>query len=306
MAMVFKMFYLIFLLFNYSNANHNEQQKQPQIITDEPVDQQIKLGDRALLKCRVKNLKGEAQWCIDDFCLGVSKSPQQQKESMHLKGRPRYKIVGDRSKGEFDLLIDPVQIQDNMYFYCMVTAASETIRAVKSRKVFLTVFHPPQTLQIDSPVHVSLNKPSSVQCIAKQSRPPVKILISLNGKFIMDEEKYKTEVYQYSLNSDDLNEKKKLISTHSPIHSETLRESLYDTVTNVSIDDISMSMQGQKIECFAYSYANWMSHHYHGVNSLKQLVMSHNNNAQKMNDAMKNSVMSKKTTIQVDCKLRFY
>ena len=36
-------------------------------------------------------------------------------------------------------MIEPIQLQDNMFYYCMATAASETIKAVKSKKAFLTV-----------------------------------------------------------------------------------------------------------------------------------------------------------------------
>jgi hypothetical protein len=136
-----RIIFFLFILNNKLNANHlNDQQS----IIESPIDTQAKIGDQALLKCRFKNLKGEPQWCIDDFCLGVAKKDQinqndQYEISLALKGRPRYRIVGDKSKGEFNLLVEPVQLQDNMYFYCMATAASETIKAIKSRKVFLTV-----------------------------------------------------------------------------------------------------------------------------------------------------------------------
>ena len=114
---------------------------EPQSIVEGPSDQQAKIGEQVLLKCQIKNLKGEPQWCIDDFCLGVSKKDNGESSGnqLTLKGRPRHQIVGNKSNGEFNLLIDPVQLQDNMYYYCMVTAASETVKAVKSNKAFLTV-----------------------------------------------------------------------------------------------------------------------------------------------------------------------
>ena len=124
--------------------SHNSYQQQA--IVEHPNDQYAKIGEQALFKCKIRNLRGEPQWCIDDFCLGLSKTKSNNQagdsgddDANSLKGRPRYKIVGDKAKGEFHLLVEPVQLQDNMYFYCMATAASETIKAVKSRKVFLTV-----------------------------------------------------------------------------------------------------------------------------------------------------------------------
>lgn len=112
-----------------------------QVITEGPVSQQAKIGDSVILKCKIENLAGEPQWCIDDFCLGFSKkvSELSLNEQLTLKGRPRHKIVGDHSKGEYHLRIEPVQLQDNMYFYCMATAAVVNIKAVKSERVFLTV-----------------------------------------------------------------------------------------------------------------------------------------------------------------------
>lgn len=258
------------------NKYYSHGNGQQQTIIEDPSDQQVKVGDKALLKCRVKNLRGEPQWCIDDFCLGVSKNLVEpggnQSAGLSLKGRPRYRIIGDRSRGEFDLLVEPVQLQDNMFFYCMVTAASETIKAVKSKKVFLTVLSHPQSLHLDNPVHVSLNKPSSIQCVAKQSRPPVKILIAINGQLITDESRYKTEVVQYpaewvrrggsyeSESQSQLNDSIRFtVPTAKPIESHVLRESYYDTITNVTIDDVTIRMEGQNVECFAYSFVNWNS-----------------------------------------------
>jgi hypothetical protein len=127
----------------FLSHNSFQQQHQQQAIVEHPNDQYVKIGDQALFKCKIRNLRGEPQWCIDDFCLGLTKTKSNQasddEDANSLKGRPRYKIVGDKAKGEFHLLVEPVQLQDNMYFYCMATAASETIKAVKSRKVFLTV-----------------------------------------------------------------------------------------------------------------------------------------------------------------------
>lgn len=261
-----------------------------QMIVEHPQDQQAIIGDRTVLKCKFSNLRGEPQWCIDDFCLGLSKkSPYQRNDSAYLKGRSRYKILGDRSRGEFHLLIEPVQLQDNMYFYCMATAASVTIKAVKSKRVFLTVLTYPQSLHLENPVHVSLNKPSSIQCRAKQSRPPVKIFISINGNLITDENKYKTEIIQYSTRNDQT--KAVYVPSISAISNENLRNSYYDTVTNLTIDDISISMDGQSVECFAYSlfYPNQKFHVAHKLAS----------------KSSKQNFMTTNSKIQVDCKKFF-
>jgi hypothetical protein len=126
--------------YNYiSRLHETKEEEKLQWIIEQPVDQQALIGDQVLIKCTIKNLSGEPQWCIDDFCLGLSKKVEGQETIYYLKGRSRYKIIGDKSKGEFHLLIQPVDLQDNMYFYCMATAASQKVQAVKSNRVFLTV-----------------------------------------------------------------------------------------------------------------------------------------------------------------------
>ena len=103
-----------------------------QVVVESPSNAISRLGERVVFKCKFKGLKGEPQWCIDDFCLGITKDRT-------LKGRSRHRIIGDQANGEYNLQIDSVQLQDNMFYYCMATAASETIKAVKSTKAALTV-----------------------------------------------------------------------------------------------------------------------------------------------------------------------
>ena len=147
----------LLLLSPVSQARTHRPQGLQQRMKQGPRNQQAKIGDQVVLKCQIENLAGEPQWCIDDFCLGFSGSKettttttnnstrasgQQVRQQQTLKGRPRHKIVGDPAKGEYHLLIEPVQLQDNMHFFCMATAAlvgSKEVRAVKSERVFLTV-----------------------------------------------------------------------------------------------------------------------------------------------------------------------
>jgi hypothetical protein len=57
---------------------HNQQ-----IIIEGPIDQQAKIGEQIVLKCKIKNLKGEPQWCIDDFCF--KKGSNKFNKSFNIK-----------------------------------------------------------------------------------------------------------------------------------------------------------------------------------------------------------------------------
>jgi hypothetical protein len=142
--------------------------------------------------------------------------------------------------------------------------------------------------------------------------------MAINGHLITDETRYKTEIIQYPIVVARINqqrgggysyhglsnEEKKLytsISLTSPINSEVLRESYYDTVTNVSIDDITMRMQGQTVECYAYSFVNWNSNgNSPNGNNLRYLM----HYSGRIGSSPHSNVQSNKAMIQVDCEYR--
>ena len=137
-----KILFLIIIFTKFSSSLQQQQQQrsgnrlvntnQEQAVIESPNSIVAKLGETVLFKCKFKGLKGEPQWCLDDFCLGITKD-------LTLKGRSRHRIVGNQANGEYNLQIESVQLQDNMFYYCMATAASETAKAVKSAKASLTV-----------------------------------------------------------------------------------------------------------------------------------------------------------------------
>ena len=106
----------------------------------------------------------------------------------------------------------------------------------------------PQLLHLDSPIHLSLNKPSSIQCIAYRSRPPVRLLISIDGELMTDETKYAIELKEIPVKNDmeQLNDIKYL---H---FSEQIKYFYYNTIVNYTLDSINVQLQGKKVECNAY------------------------------------------------------
>ena len=136
---------------------------------------------------------------------------------------------------------------------------------------------------LDNPVHVSLNKPSTIHCVAKQSRPPVKILVAINGRLITDESKYKTEIIQIA-NPSNGEHRPISISSFAQISIEQMRQSFYNTITNLTVDDVTMRMHGQSVECFAYSFPTGQFP-----------------SVQPAPSSLPSDVMSLKSLIQVDC-----
>ena len=129
---------------------------------------------------------------------------------------------------------------------------------------------------------------------------------------INDETKYKTEIIQIPIKGDEYNNEdsltnqsqSKFISSVSSINPEEMRQSYYDTITNVTIDDISMKMQGQTVECFAYSFANYESPLYN-FNHNKKNHQNFVGNLNKVSHLQQNNIMSTKSIVQVDCNNKF-
>jgi hypothetical protein len=161
-------------------------------------------------------------------------------------------------------------------------------------------------LHLENPVHLSLNKPSTIQCIARESRPPVKLFIAINGILIKDDKKYETKIVQkpYS-NRNYMNDYEQVISNPHSITPDELRHSFYDTITNFTLEDVRMQMEGKQVECFAYSFIH---NEYNRANlnrfSLNSIIESSNHFDSF--DSFKKTAMLTKSTIQVDCNSKFF
>jgi len=131
---------------------------------------------------------------------------------------------------------------------------------------------------------------------------------------INDETKYKTDIFQAPIDKDFasqddssmVNQNQYVqISSISAIKPEDMRQSYYDTITNVTIDDITMRMQGQTVECFAYSFVNdeSYSHYSHSKKNQQHFI----GNLNKITSSLQqNNIMSTKSVVQVDCKIFIY
>ncbi|KAA8579000.1 hypothetical protein FQN60_007151 [Etheostoma spectabile] len=105
--------------------------------------------------------------------------PDQTSLSAELgRGYPRYDIVGDHSKGEYHLLIQRTEIQDDAFFECQAIQA-----AIRSRPARLTVLVPPDDPVIVGAPVVSLRAGDhlNLTCHADNAKPAVSIIWIRNG-----------------------------------------------------------------------------------------------------------------------------
>jgi hypothetical protein len=139
---------------------------------------------------------------------------------------------------------------------------------------------------LDSSIHVSLNKPSTIQCIAYRSRPPVRILISIDGQLIIDDTKYTVDLKEIPVKNDF--DKNELNDVKYLQFSDQIKYFYYNTIVNLTLDDINMNLQGKLVECNAYEMA----------------IIENPYKIRNSNEiAMLKPIMNTRSTLQVDCKL---
>ncbi|KJH42243.1 immunoglobulin V-set domain protein [Dictyocaulus viviparus] len=97
----------ISLLSYLSHVTNGEQ-----AILEGPQETFVLLGQTAVLKCKVDNQKGAVQWMKNGFGLGVDRQ---------LKFFPRYSMIGSASKGEYNLQITNVTIDDDDVYACQIS-----------------------------------------------------------------------------------------------------------------------------------------------------------------------------------------
>uniref|UniRef100_A0A8C5BJT2 Kirre like nephrin family adhesion molecule 3a n=1 Tax=Gadus morhua TaxID=8049 RepID=A0A8C5BJT2_GADMO len=139
------------------------------VFTQQPTDLVVVAGQPVTLPCSIPGYHGMVLWLRDGMALGVNRD---------VSGYPRYDIVGDHSKGEYHLLIQRTEMQDDAFFECQAIQA-----AIRSRPARLTVLVPPDDpVIVGSPV-VSLRAGDhlNLTCHADNAKPAASIIWIRNG-----------------------------------------------------------------------------------------------------------------------------
>ncbi|CAL8305178.1 unnamed protein product, partial [Gadus morhua 'NCC'] len=139
------------------------------VFTQQPTDLVVVAGQPVTLPCSIPGYHGMVLWLRDGMALGVNRD---------VSGYPRYDIVGDHGKGEYHLLIQRTEMQDDAFFECQAIQA-----AIRSRPARLTVLVPPDDpVIVGSPV-VSLRAGDhlNLTCHADNAKPAASIIWIRNG-----------------------------------------------------------------------------------------------------------------------------
>ncbi|XP_077607611.1 kin of IRRE-like protein 1 [Crocuta crocuta] len=137
--------------------------------SQEPADQTVVAGQRAVLPCVLLNYSGIVQWTKDGLALGMGQG---------LKAWPRYRVVGSADAGQYNLEITDAELSDDASYECQATEA-----ALRSRRAKLTVLIPPEDTRIDGGPVILLQAgtPHNLTCRAFNAKPAATIIWFRDG-----------------------------------------------------------------------------------------------------------------------------
>uniref|UniRef100_M3YMR5 Kin of IRRE-like protein 1 n=1 Tax=Mustela putorius furo TaxID=9669 RepID=M3YMR5_MUSPF len=169
--------------------------------SQEPADQTVVAGQRAVLPCVLLNYSGIVQWTKDGLALGMGQG---------LKAWPRYRVVGSADAGQYNLEITDAELSDDASYECQATEA-----ALRSRRAKLTVLIPPEDTRIDGGPVILLQAgtPHNLTCRAFNAKPAATIIWFRDGTQqegavasteLLQDGKRETTVSQLLINPTDL------------------------------------------------------------------------------------------------------
>ncbi|XP_070620253.1 nephrin [Erythrolamprus reginae] len=147
----------------------------------EPENVTVVEGETALLTCEVENPSGTVQWVKDGLLLGPNWS---------IPRFPHYSMMGNTSKGIYNLQVIKSQLEDDAIYECQV-GPSEKSTGIISRRVQLTVLVPPKRplfveYEANSMVTWIAGTEYTLHCHVEDARPPAEIAFYKADKELAD------------------------------------------------------------------------------------------------------------------------
>nr|XP_045611164.1 nephrin-like [Procambarus clarkii] len=136
-----------------------------QVFRVRPESVEVREGEDVTLKCVVDNQQGRAQWTKDGFALGFER---------HVPGYPRYRYLGDPSRGEHHLIIKGVTLEDDGEYQCQVGPTMTSLPIWAAANV--TVMVSPASISVEGvgdggEVEVVAGASLLLECVVKDARP---------------------------------------------------------------------------------------------------------------------------------------
>ncbi|VDK49658.1 unnamed protein product [Anisakis simplex] len=144
-------------------------QAQPkQRIAEGPSDTSVRLGETVVLNCRVEAQQGAVQWVKNGFGLGNDRQ---------LSAFKRYSMEGSTSKGEYNLRISDVDIEDDDVYECQIQAAGNNpSRISNAAKLNVLVEPQPPKLQSGGSVlKATAGQLLQQSCVSERGKPPADV-----------------------------------------------------------------------------------------------------------------------------------
>ncbi|XP_055020059.1 LOW QUALITY PROTEIN: nephrin [Boleophthalmus pectinirostris] len=144
-----------------------------QVFRSEPKNLTVRMGATAVLRCEVLRASGTVQWVKDGLLLGPERS---------LPGFPRYSMIGNLRRGQYNLQIENVQLDDDAAFNCQA-GRSEKSEPIISNLAWINVLIPPSEpyFEMDMLQYWVAGKKYSVICVVPDAKPEAEITLYKDG-----------------------------------------------------------------------------------------------------------------------------
>jgi hypothetical protein len=110
-----------------------------QKIVNGPSDKFVELSKNVMLECQIDDYNNDIdliEWCKNGFCTW-GRVIELENGILQYKSLNKYFIVGDRKKGEWNLLIKNVTESEIGDYECTVTRRADTMKKFYSNKARL-------------------------------------------------------------------------------------------------------------------------------------------------------------------------
>uniref|UniRef100_A0A8C6SFY9 NPHS1 adhesion molecule, nephrin n=1 Tax=Neogobius melanostomus TaxID=47308 RepID=A0A8C6SFY9_9GOBI len=153
-----------------------------QVFRSEPRNLTVRSGATAVLKCELLRASGTVQWVKDGLLLGPERS---------LPGFPRYTMIGNLRRGQYNLKIENVQLEDDATYNCQA-GRSESSEPIISDLASLNVLIPPSEpyFEMDTLQYWVAGRKYSVICVAPDAKPEAEITFYKDGEELTGAESF--------------------------------------------------------------------------------------------------------------------